>query len=148
MPPPIEVVWFEVLNEIGIINQLASTAFSRALPHDLTIAQFTVLNHCVRLGDNWTPARLAAAFQITRGTLTATLKRLEAKGFIALVPDTEDGRSKRVHLTEEGRQAREDAIIETFPMLQTVSQALPAELAKSLIPNLRQLRIFLDENRS
>jgi hypothetical protein len=58
-----------------------------------------VLNHCVRLGDNRTPAELAAAFQVTRATLTSTLQRLEAKGFIRMARDPRDGRSKRVLLT-------------------------------------------------
>ncbi|MEQ9315924.1 MAG: MarR family transcriptional regulator, partial [Henriciella sp.] len=98
-----EATLFRLFNEIGIISQLGSTAFERVLPHGLTQAQFTLLNHCVRLGDNKTPAYLAAAFQVTRGTLTSTLQRLEQKGFIRLAPDDQDGRSKRVLLTDAGR---------------------------------------------
>ncbi len=145
---PAEVLWFQAINEIGIINQLTTAEFTRVMPHDLTLAQFTVLNHCVRMGDNKTPASLAAAFQITRGTLTSTLKRLEAKGFIQLVPAPEDGRSKRVMLTKTGRQAREDAIAATTPLLATLVKALPASLLDELMPRLRVLRQYLDENRS
>lgn len=49
-PPPPSAMAFRVLNEIGIISQLATTAFERAMPQGMTLAQFTVLNHFVRLG--------------------------------------------------------------------------------------------------
>ena len=74
--------YFQLYNEIGIIDQLASTQFERALPHGLTQAQFSLLNHCVRLGDGETPAQLASAFQVTKGTMTSTLQKLTAKGFV------------------------------------------------------------------
>ena len=140
--------FFGLFNEIGIINQLVTTEFQRVLPHGLTNAQFTVLNHCVRLGDNKTPARLAAAFQVTRGTLTSTLQRLEAKGFIDLVPDPKDGRSKRVLLTPTGREAREDAVQAAGQGLAHFQRALSPEQVETILPVLRQLRAWLDNNRS
>jgi len=139
---------FALFNEIGIISQLASTALERVLPHGLTPAQFSILNHCVRLGDNWTPARLAEAFQVTRGTLTSTLSRLSEKGFIRVVPDAADGRSKRVLLTPAGRAAREEAIACTAPLLIEAGQALSPQEVARLMPLLVQLRSWLDANRS
>ena len=140
-------MFFQLFNEIGIINQLAGTAFERALPHGLTQAQFTVLNHCVRLGDDKTPAALADAFQVTRGTLTSTLGRLEAKGFIVLTPDPKDGRSKRVRLTPAGRAAREEAIHAAAPLLARVAGAFDPREAEELLPALQRIRRWLDENR-
>jgi DNA-binding MarR family transcriptional regulator len=146
-PSEAEALVFQLFNEIGIIDQLAGTAFERALPHGLTQAQFTVLNHCVRLGDDKTPAALADAFQVTRGTLTSTLGRLEAKGFITLTPDPKDGRSKRVRLTQTGRAAREEAIVSATPLLRQVAEAFGPAEAAALLPPLQRLRRFLDENR-
>jgi DNA-binding MarR family transcriptional regulator len=139
---------FTLFNEIGIIHQLSGTAFERVLPHGLTQAQFTVLNHCVRLGDNKTPAQLASAFQVTRGTLTSTLQRLETKGFIKVVPDGKDGRSKRVLLTPSGRIAREDAIAAAAPILSAARGALSRDEVEGLLPVLTKLRAWLDANRS
>lgn len=142
-----EAQLFRLFNEIGIIDQLTGTAFERVLPHELTRAQFTVLNHCVRLGDNRTPSELASAFQITRGTLTSTLARLEAKGFIALVADNRDGRSKRVLLTPEGRAAQEACVAAAWPLLgQTLAALEPGEFHQ-LLPLLEKLRVWLDTNR-
>lgn len=146
--PSDEARLFTLFNEIGIIHQLSSTAFERVLPHGLTQAQFTVLNHCVRLGDNKTPAQLASAFQVTRGTLTSTLQRLVAKGFIEVVPDGVDGRSKRVLLTPSGRAARDDAIAAAAPILSGARDALSREDVERLLPVLTKLRAWLDGNRS
>lgn len=139
---------FALFNEIGIIDQLASTEFARVLPHGLTTAQFSVLNHFVRLGDDKTPAYLAAAFQLTRGTMTSTLGRLQEKGFVQICPDPKDGRSKRVTITEAGRAAREDSIAAIAPELERTRQILTADERATLLPLLRKLRVWLDENRS
>lgn len=146
--PSDEARLFTLFNEIGIIHQLSSTAFERVLPYGLTQAQFTVLNHCVRLGDNKTPAQLASAFQVTRGTFTSTLQRLQAKGFVDVVPDATDGRSKRVLLTPSGRAAAAECIAAAAPILTRAQAALPRDEVDGVLPALVKLRTWLDENRS
>lgn len=143
-----EQLLFQLLNEIGIIHQLASTEFDRLLPYDLTGAQFAVLNHCVRMGDNRTPAELAAILQVTRGTMTSTLARLEKKAFIRLEPDPEDGRSKRVFLTNKGRTARDASVEAALPVLSKASRDIPDETVVDLLPQIRKLRSWFDRNRS
>jgi lipopolysaccharide export system permease protein len=69
---------FALLNEIGIIEQLARNRFERAQPDGLRLPHFAVLNHLVRLGDGRTPGQIARAFQLTKATMTNTLQRLEA----------------------------------------------------------------------
>ena len=58
---------FRLFTEIGIIEQLARNRLERGLPDGLKVSQFVVLNHLVRLGGEWSPARLANAFQVTKG---------------------------------------------------------------------------------
>ena len=140
-------LYFRLFNEIGIIAQLSASRFQRVLPHELTVAQFSLLHHCVRLGDGWTPARLAAAFQVTRGTMTSTLGRLESKGFIRIDPDTEDARSKRVFLTKSGRVAREDALKALKPDLADLPAGFTPAEAAAILPALEKLRIWLDTHR-
>lgn len=142
-----EELLFRFFTEIGIIHQLASTAFQRILPHGLTGAQFTVLHHCVRMGDGKTPAQLADILQVTRGTLSSTLARLESKGFIRLVPDAVDGRSKRVRLTAAGRKAREESIKAAWPLLARVKTGLPRRDVERQLPALERLRGWLDRDR-
>jgi DNA-binding MarR family transcriptional regulator len=113
----------------------------------MTLAQFSLLNHCVRLGDGWTPARLAAAFQVTRGTMTSTLQKLEAKGFVRINPDPDDARSKRVFLTPAGKQARDASLKALAPELAQLPEGFPPELAAEILPALERLRIWLDTHR-
>lgn len=140
-------LYFQLFNEIGIIAQLSANRFERVLPHGMTLAQFSLLNHCVRLGDGWTPARLAAAFQVTRGTMTSTLQKLEAKGFIRIDPDADDARSKRVFLTLAGKQARDASLKALAPELAQLPEGFPPELAAEILPALERLRIWLDTHR-
>lgn len=140
---------FELFNEIGIIDQLAGAVLERALPKGMTRAQFTVLNHFVRLGhQDRSPAQLASAFQVTRPTMTSTLSRMDRAGLISIRADPSDGRAKLVSLTDKGRAMREtclDAIAGRLP--EAVAVIGEAKL-RPLIETLRTLRIALDEARN
>jgi DNA-binding MarR family transcriptional regulator len=138
---------FRVMTEIGIIDQLAQSAFERVLPDDLTIAQFGVLNHFARLGEDRSPLELARAFQVTKGTMTSTLQRLEAKGFVALKLDPNDGRGKRVTLTTEGKKARDRSIKVATPILEGMEAALGSKTLTALLPGLTKMRTFLETTR-
>ena len=138
---------FELFNEIGIINQLASNRFERALPEGLTTAQFSVLNHFVRLGGERSPKRLADAFQVTKGAMTNTLSKLEKKGLIRVVPDPADGRAKVVSITPEGIAMRHRAIADATRAMSDLQSAVSTEQAQALLPTLREIRAYLDDHR-
>ena len=138
---------FRFLNEIGIFDQLARYRVERTLPHGLKISQFSVLNHFVRLGDGWTPSRLASAFQVTKGAMTNTLHRLGALEFVDIVPAEGDGRSKLVRITEAGRAAHRDCIAAMSPDLATLQNEFGSKNFNAAIPFLEQVRSYLDENR-
>lgn len=139
---------FQLFNEIGIIDQLASAMFERALPAGMSQAQFTVLNHFVRLGhDRRSPAQLASAFQVSRPTMTSTLGRMARNGLIRIEPDPADGRGKLVSLTPRGRAMREEGLAAVGPLLPLLDSVLTNEEVAALLPVLRKLRIALDAMR-
>ncbi len=138
---------FRFFNEIGIIAQLSQNMFESVLPHGLTLSQFSVLNHFVRLGRIESPARLAKSFQVTKGAMTNTLARLEKRGFITINPDPADGRAKLVDITGAGRQAQRDCLDAVIPMLETVADNFDILDFRSSVPHLEQVRIFLDDAR-
>lgn len=144
---PQQALLFRYFNEIGIINQLASTRFEQRLPDGLTLPQFSVLNRFVRLGGTATPAQLASAFQVTRGAMTNTLARLESRGSIRIEPDPADGRRKLVTLTAAGRRLRNRAIAAIAPDLARVAAALEPQLLEAQLPALVAVREWLDEHR-
>lgn len=139
--------WFEMLNEIGIIAQLSRAAFEARLPEGIAVPQFSVLNHCVRVGDGKSPLDLARAFQVPKTTMTHTLAVLEARGYIEMRPNPRDGRSKSVHITQAGRSFREAAIAALAPDIARLAGLADPALAARLLPDLRALRMLLDANR-
>lgn len=139
--------FFAFFTEIGILAQLSQTQFERLMPAGMTLAQFTVLNHCVRVSDGQAPAALARAFQVTKGTMTSTLQRLEQKGLVILHPDPRDGRSKIVRITEAGRAMRATCIAATRPWAEDLLEKLDAREISELTPRLAALRSILDAAR-
>jgi DNA-binding MarR family transcriptional regulator len=139
---------FRVMNEIGMIDQIGTTLFERAMPHDLTMPQFIVLNHLTRLGVDRTPVELAEAIQVTKATMTSTLQRLEEKGFVTTSPDPRDGRSKRVAISAGGRKARDQSIKAIAHHLAAMEKAIGSAGMQAALPFLTKLRMFLDQRRS
>ncbi len=135
---------FQFFNEIGIIDQLARTRLERALPGGLKAPQFGVLNHFARLGGRRSPAELARAFQVTRGAMTNTLQRLEARGLVKISADPRDGRAKQVEITESGRRVREEAIAAVMPLVEGLSSTLDQRDLADVLPLLRKVRVALD----
>jgi len=140
-------LYFRMFNEIGIISQLSSNRLERVLPPGISIAQFSLLNHLVRLGGAWAPSRLARAFQVTKGAMTNTLQRLEAQGLIRVTVDPDDARGKRVEITEAGRRMREKCIRATGTALGDIIKLVPSDDVGAVLPFLEHLRKTLDENR-
>ena len=143
--PPGEL--FAVFNEIAIIEQLARALFEARLPPGITAPHFAVVSHLVRVADGRTPLQLARAFQVPKTSMTNTLAGLERRGLIEMRPNPEDGRSKRVWLTDRGRAFRDEAIGALAPVLSAMAGELGAARLSSLVPELARIRVWLDENR-
>lgn len=139
--------YFRFFNEIGIIAQLSGNKLERVLPEGMSLAQFTVLNHFCRLGGAWSPTRLAAAFQVTKGAMTNTLQRLEAQGFVTIRPDDDDARAKLVEITGAGRAAREAGVRATGPIVAGLADLVPLADVKAALPLLEFVRKTLDAER-
>ena len=103
---PLAVALF---SELFMADQLARARLAKALPGDMELSHFSVLNHLMRVSDGQTPLRIARAFQVPKTTMTHTLAGLDAKGFITFRPNPRDGRSKCVWLTDAGREFRDHA---------------------------------------
>jgi DNA-binding MarR family transcriptional regulator len=138
---------FKVFNEIGIIAQLATTLFERVMPEGMTLAQFTVLNHFVRLGGPRRPSDLARAFQVTRATMTSTIGKLEAKALVVVVADDKDGRGRQIAITEAGRAMRETCIRALGPALSGLGEEIGSGPFDAVLPHLGVIRAALDRRR-
>ncbi len=144
---PDVIAIFRFFNEVGIINQLSQSKFESVMPAGMSLAQFSVLNHFVRLGRIESPARLAKAFQVTKGAMTNTLGRLQKQGFVVIKPDPDDGRAKLIEITDAGRQAQQECISKLAPLLIKLNVDLGVEDFAKTMPQLEKIRNYLDNNR-
>ena len=137
----------QVFSEISIIDQLVTARLERLLPNGMSAAQFHLLTRFSRLGGVESPSQLARAFHVTKGAMTNTLQRLEAQGFVRIVPDETDGRRKLVSLTPEGASAYGNAMAALRPYYADLRRAFTDAEFAAAVPFLTALRIWLDENR-
>lgn len=139
---------FAFFNEVGIVSQLSQAYLNRHLPEGLHASHFATLNHLHRMGDGRMPHSIAAAMQVTKGTMTHTLGVLESRGLLEIRVNPNDGRSKMVFLTEAGKVFRESAVANVTASLAAVSPLLDGAALASAIPVLRAVRQVLDDERS
>ena len=137
---------FAVMTEISIIAHLADNAFARRLPDGLTTAQFAVLNHLLRLETQQTIGELARALQVSQPTMSSTVKKLEEKELVALVPDPDDRRIRRVSVSPAGMKARNKAV-KALDATKSELEVLSQKEWKQLLPLLNRLRVALDSAR-
>ena len=139
---------FTLFNEIGIINQLSTARFARALAPDLNPSEFGVLNHFIRMGDGKSPSYLAKAFQMTKPSMTAILGKLAGKGYVEIVGSDEDRRRKIVTITTAGQAARQRGLVAMAPLASTLMAGQDVQALEQILPTLQTLREFLDQERN
>ncbi len=143
VPPPS----FVLLNEISIISQLAGAKLEAVLPFHMSMPQFRVLNHFVRLGGERNVNRLAQAFQVAKPTMGGVVESLHRKELVSVRQDLEDKRSKLVAITELGRKAHATAISNLAPQLARIDEMMGTHTISTILPELQRLRAHLDRDR-
>lgn len=138
---------YQALTEIGIIHQLTETILRASLPKPLTLAQFKVLTHLTRVPEVNTPTRITNAFQVTKGAMTHTLGLMLKNGFIKIVADEIDGRTKHVHITKTGQEILMQAVTAMAPNFIELGSQLNASELETLTKFLGKIRAFLDKAR-
>ncbi len=111
---------------IGFLIKQLNSVFARDCnqafqKHNLTIAQIDVLgylNAMKRRGEAVNQRAIEETLHLKNPTVTGTLNRLEAKGFIRRVTDPRDGRSKLIELT-----CAEDGLREQAERMRTRKEA-------------------------
>ncbi|MDW4499305.1 MarR family transcriptional regulator [Sulfitobacter sp. D35] len=138
---------FGFFNEIGIINQLSTTMLAKSLPDGIHPSHFSILNHLVRMGDGKSPLRIASAMQVTKNTMTHSLKVLQDRGYIGVEPNPDDGRGKLVYLTDAGRVFRDQAILRVTDAFGDVIGPDQLSIIRRIHGDLELIRAHLDRNR-
>ena len=137
-----------LLSEIATIEQLARNQLDNALPKNLNISSFSVLNHFSGSKAEKTPLQLARSFHVTKGAMTNTLNKLEKLGYIHIRPDWNDARKKLVSISQSGIDARNHAIKSIKPILDEIIMKTDHVTKKSLLGDLRSFRESIENNKT
>ena len=136
-----------LLSEIATIEQLARNKLDNALPKDLNISSFSVLNHFSGSRAEKTPLQLARSFHVTKGAMTNTLNKLEKLGYIHVRPDWNDARKKCISISQSGIDARNNAMKSIKPILDEIIQKTNHMTKKSLLGDLRNFREAIENDK-
>ncbi len=137
-----------LLSEIATIEQLARNQLDNALPKNLNISSFSVLNHFSGSKAEKTPLQLARSFHVTKGAMTNTLNKLETLGYIHIRPDWNDARKKLISISQSGIDARNHAIKSIKPILDEIIMKTHHVTKKSLLGDLRSFRESIEKNKT
>jgi DNA-binding MarR family transcriptional regulator len=104
--PPLTVgsmlrtAWTELIDEV--FDGLAAAGFDDLRPVHQSMLRDVLVS-------NLRPSELGARLGLSKQAANDLVREFEAKGYITLEPDPDDGRAKRIVATERGRQANEAA---------------------------------------
>ena len=129
---------------LGALYQQAFGESSRTV--GLDNADFGILAALRRAGvDNpVTPTDLARRRMMTSGGMTAALDRLERRGLLARLPNPADRGGSLVRLTDEGREAIEQAVDLQADVERKLVDPLTAKEVDQLVTLLRKLLLAAD----
>ena len=138
---------FAFFNEVAIIDQLGTSLLGKVLPDGVHPSHFSIIVHLARLGDGKTPRSIASAMQVTKATMSHSLKVLEKRGLIETRICEIDARSKQVFLTDAGRAFQVEAITAAALTFSRFMREKHIDVMIDLLPGLVEIRKLLDENR-
>ena len=104
-------------------------------PFGLTVTQFSLLGH-IRTFDGMSIGALAGKLITDPTTLTRNLRPLERRALLVLAHDPNDRRSRRLHLTDKGREAYVTAKPAWAKAQMEIEQMLGAQAAIALNASL------------
>jgi len=90
-----------------------------------------------------TPTELAGALSMDAGQLSRVLRRLEEDGQIALTPDPQDGRSRRISLTEAGEKTFGELDLASSREIGTLLAKLPERRQAAIISAMAEIATAL-----
>jgi DNA-binding MarR family transcriptional regulator len=96
----LRTAWMELIDEV--YEQLVAAGFEDLRPVHMPILRDTLVS-------NLRPSELGARLRLSKQAANDLVRELEAKDYIALEPDPDDGRAKRIVATERGWRASETA---------------------------------------
>ncbi|MGB0660505.1 MAG: MarR family winged helix-turn-helix transcriptional regulator [Mangrovicoccus sp.] len=119
---------------------------AKILPEGVELSQFLVLLHLASVAEEIGPAKLASAFNVTRGAMSNTLGRLERSGQIKVRQDKIDARRKFVTISEDGQHTLDLVSASMVPIFEEVLRRQRRTSVSSALDILSDLRESLADS--
>ncbi|PHV69699.1 MarR family transcriptional regulator [Sporanaerobium hydrogeniformans] len=126
---------------LGILLKMVNNVFERSFNTqiakiNLTAAQCDILGFLHANEDKEiNPIDIERQFKLKRPTVTGLLKRLEAKGFIQLMPSSKDNRYKQIVLTDKAQTHQQEMLAGLAEMENRLYKGISEE-EKQLLAHL------------
>lgn len=130
----------------ALLEQRLEAGFSA---FDLSLWEFDMLAALRRSGPPFrlSPTELFSTLMVTSGTMTHRLKRLETRGFIERVANSQDARSMLVQLTDSGLALIDRAVEAHVENERQLLSTLHADVLCALDSHLSALLCSLEDSR-
>ncbi|WP_136687922.1 MarR family winged helix-turn-helix transcriptional regulator [Halorhabdus amylolytica] len=127
---------------------LAGRALSRTIEdelsdQDLGRGEYRVL-FALAEREGLTQTDLVEQHHLEKSSIARVVAQLESKGYVETRPDPDDGRRKRLHLTDAGRELREDIAAVKDRVESQLTEGLSVEERSALVGHLRTVCRNLD----
>ncbi|MFE2556320.1 MarR family winged helix-turn-helix transcriptional regulator [Streptomyces sp. NPDC059352] len=148
-PDLVDALWpVEVLGRLqrlGVALEKEFRAF--AAERGLELGEFDVLSTLQRSGPPYelTAGAFRKAAMVTSGAITNRIDRMEAKGLVERVRDTEDRRSVRIRLTERGHEVTRAYMADHLANEARMLGPFDREECEELAGKLRRLLVSLGD---
>lgn len=139
---------FAYFREACQTTRLSKALLDKAIPGGLHRSHLYIINHLVRSGDGQQPVQIATAVQVTKATMSHSLAVLEKRGFIKTIRCEMDARSKKVFLTESGREIQAQAVSALTSIFDSFLREEDYRIMGEALPSLIAIRKLLDKNRT
>mgnify|MGYP001313732391 CR=1 FL=1 len=134
--------FFELVSGVQVRTRRTIEAGLRG--RGLTYAQYTALA-ALDARNGMSQAELAQALDTDSTTAMVLRTSLEKKGYVDRVDDPDDGRVKRIVITDSGKTALHSAAPETRSFYSKASAVLSDPEVKRMLPALQRIHEFLGE---
>lgn len=136
---------------LTIVSKLFGTRMQILLErHDLTVGQFSILNHLMRHQGEGAGVRIsdiAAAVEVEQPAVTKTVAKFQTMGLVEINSSPKDKRAKLVHVTPAAGPLLGKIYQDIGPDLMQAFSSLEPEGVGQLTQLLKQLGRWLDTNR-
>ena len=135
-----DTIIITLFSELFAAEQKMRQRLSRALPYEMELSHFMLLNYLSTQNREMSPAQLARTFNLTKGAMTNTLTKLESAGYIHIRPDWDDARKKLVGISDAGDRVRDDALLAIMPVFDEILPSFDEAEMKNGLRFMRKLR--------